>query len=223
MISEPFGSVARRGGAALGLAFAYAPFYVVPLLGFFEIELPLPDGPAAILILNWIAVLTLLTYMRLIEGRPYAAIGLTAPSADDIGWAFAFWGLSMGMSAAAQAFLPYSPSQGVSTLLDLGPPILAAMIATTAITEEVLYRGYSIEALTDLVRYRWLAAAISLSVFVTPHVSFFGPGWLLHHGAAPALLYALYLWRRNLWACMVLHGLGNAMILLPALGLVDYS
>jgi membrane protease YdiL (CAAX protease family) len=29
----------------------------------------------------------------------------------------------------------------------------------------------------------------------------------------------LYLWRRNLWTCMLMHFLGNAMILVPALGL----
>jgi uncharacterized protein len=34
------------------------------------------------------------------------------------------------------------------------------------------------------------------------------------------LAYALFVWRRNLWANMLMHLLGNALILLPALGLV---
>jgi membrane protease YdiL (CAAX protease family) len=42
----------------------------------------------------------------------------------------------------------------------------------------------------------------------------------LHQGVGVVLLYVLYVWRRNLWACMTMHFLGNAPILLPATGLV---
>lgn len=31
----------------------------------------------------------------------------------------------------------------------------------------------------------------------------------------------LYVWRGNLWACMMMHLLGNALLLIPALGLAD--
>jgi membrane protease YdiL (CAAX protease family) len=64
----------------------------------------------------------------------------------------------------------------------------------------------------------WLAAAISLALFVLPHVRFFGPDWLLRQGVGVVLLYLLYIWRRNLWATMLMHFLGNAPLLLPAAG-----
>lgn len=104
-------------------------------------------------------------------------------------------------------------------MLTLPLPVLVALIATTAVTEEVLYRGYAIERLRALTGRLWLGAAVSLALFVAPHLVFFGPYWLLYQGVNVALIYALYLWRRNLHACMLLHGLGNAMILFPAMNI----
>ena len=77
-------------------------------------------------------------------------------------------------------------------------------------------KTYPIERITDLTGRRWLGVAVSAAVFVAPHVVFFSPEWLLYQGGAGALAtYALYLWRRNLPACMLLHLLINAPILIP--------
>ena len=102
-------------------------------------------------------------------------------------------------------------------------PALIALIITTAVTEEILFRGYPVERLGRLTGSIWLGAALSLGLFVLPHLSFFGPQWLLYQGAAVVMAYVLYVWRRNLFACMLMHFLGNAMLLIPALGLADPS
>ncbi|HSK91410.1 MAG TPA: CPBP family intramembrane glutamic endopeptidase, partial [Euzebyales bacterium] len=60
-----------------------------------------------------------------------------------------------------------------------------------------------------------LATTVSLVLFVLPHLTFFGSEWLLYQGFWTILLYVLYLWRRNLWVCMLFHGLTNAPILIP--------
>lgn len=52
------------------------------------------------------------------------------------------------------------------------------------------------------------------------HLTFFGPSWLLYHASGTVMIYALYLRRRNLPACMLLHFLVNLPILLPASGLL---
>jgi uncharacterized protein len=83
-----------------------------------------------------------------------------------------------------------------------------------------LYRAYSIERLQDVFRSVLPAAGFSFLLFVLPHVTFFGWYWLVSNGVSVVLAYVLYVWRRNLWANMLMHLLGNALILLPALGLV---
>lgn len=40
-----------------------------------------------------------------------------------------------------------------------------------------------------------------------------------YDGANVVLLYVLYVWRRNLVVCMVMHLIGNSLLLVPALGL----
>ena len=98
-------------------------------------------------------------------------------------------------------------------------PVLVALILTTATTEEILYKGYPIERLRELTGRVWPGVAVSFGVFVLPHLTFFGPQWLLYNGVNAVLNYALYLWRRNLWACMTMHLIGNALILIPASGI----
>jgi len=54
-------------------------------------------------------------------------------------------------------------------------------------------------------------------LFLIPHLLFFGPQWLLYQGVGLLLFYVLYVWRRSLAACMVMHLLGNSLLLIPAL------
>lgn len=56
----------------------------------------------------------------------------------------------------------------------------------------------------------WLPVLISIVLFALPHVRLFGPEWFLYQGVSVVLLYVLYVWRRNLWACMLMHFLGDA-------------
>jgi membrane protease YdiL (CAAX protease family) len=98
-------------------------------------------------------------------------------------------------------------------------PVIIAIILTAAVTEEILFRGYPIERLRELTGKAWIAVLASFIIFIIPHISFFGLEWLLYHGIGTVLIYVLYVWRKNLLACMLLHFLGNAPILIPALGL----
>lgn len=97
--------------------------------------------------------------------------------------------------------------------------LVVALVLTTAITEEILYRGYVIERVRELTGRPWIGVLVSAVVFVAPHVAFFGEQWLVSNGVSVALLYALYVWRRNLVACMTMHLLGNSLVLVPVLGL----
>jgi membrane protease YdiL (CAAX protease family) len=96
-------------------------------------------------------------------------------------------------------------------------PAVLALIVSAAVFEEILHRGYPIQRLTELTRHTWTAVALTLPIFVLPHIAFFGPHWLLYQGSGTAVLYILFLWRRNLIACIMLHLCINLPILIPTI------
>lgn len=202
---------------AVGLAIAYLPIYVAPVFGLAGFALRL-QGPPSVILWNWVAVVLLLAFVRRVEDRALASIRLARPTARDVGWAVLF-GVTGIVVQMAVTVLFEPPSGNLGSLLELSLPVIVALVLTTAVTEEVLFRGYVIERLAELTGRLWPAVVFSLLVFVVPHVGFFGPSWLLTNGPGVALLYVLYVWRRNLVACMVMHLVGNSLLLVPALGL----
>jgi uncharacterized protein len=202
----------------IGLAIAYSPSYVNILLRWAGITLGL-QGPPSVILWNWLAVGILLIFILRVEKRGFDSIALTRPSAKDIQWAITFWGIATGASWMVAMLRPLPQSEGLGTILELSLPVLIALILTTSITEEILYRGYPIERLQQITGSVALAVSFSFILFVLPHITFFGPQWILSHGVTVVLLYVLYVWRRNLWACMIMHLLGNALVLIPATGI----
>ena len=93
-------------------------------------------------------------------------------------------------------------------------------LATAGIVEEALYRGYAIERLTALVGRRWLAALIALAFFAVAHVPFWGLAALATPILGGGFFTLVYLWRRDLVACMVAHMAVDfvGLILAPAFG-----
>lgn len=211
-------SAAMRSWLILpGLAIAYAPMAANPLLR--ALGADFISGPSSVLLWNWLAVALLGVFVLAVERRGPASIGLVRPTGGDVAWALAFFVISTLASWVIHAAFPPPPSEGMATLLALPVPVLVALILTTATTEEILYRGYPVERLRELTGRTWLGVVISFVLFVAPHLAFFGPQWLVYQGVSVVLLYVLYLWRRNLVACMIMHLAGNAPILIPALGL----
>jgi membrane protease YdiL (CAAX protease family) len=89
------------------------------------------------------------------------------------------------------------------------PLWLALVIAAVAgISEEFVYRGYVIEEMGELIHSRRIAAGIATLFFGLMHVVTFG--WslqLIYPGLIGAVITVLYLQRRNLPLCMLLHAL----------------
>lgn len=201
-----------------GLAICYFPTYLNPLALLLGIDTG-SDGPASILVWNWLAVGALLALVLLVERWPLSSILIKRPNGKDIETALFYWGIAMAWSWLAMTLLPPEQDAGTASLVALSIPVLLAMIVTAAITEEILFRGYPIERINELTSTVWIGPALSFIIFVIPHLTFFGPGWLLYHGGGTVMIYALYLRRRNLVACMLLHLLVNLPILIPASGL----
>lgn len=91
-------------------------------------------------------------------------------------------------------------------------------VLTSGITEEILYRGYAVERLNLLTGRLVLSAGLAYFMFVALHLAFWGVGGTIQIGLGSLVLYALYLWRRNLPACMLMHVLNNtvAFLIVPA-------
>lgn len=212
----PSGRADRWRVVLVGLLIALLPTYVSRVLRLAGIEFG-PQGPPSVILWNWVAVVALLTYVRRVEGRGPGSILLTRPGRMDVVWAVAF-GVT-GIVAQMVLSTVLEPSGNADTLLAYSLPVIVALILTTATTEEILFRGYVIERLAERTDRLWLAVGCSVVVFVLPHVVFFGPSWLVTNGTTVVLLYVLYVWRRNLVACMVMHLIGNSLLLVPALGL----
>ncbi|MCH8552222.1 MAG: CPBP family intramembrane metalloprotease [Natronospirillum sp.] len=203
----------------LGLAIAYSPNYLNRIARWLGAEWHWMGGPQSVLVWNWAVMLVLLLFILVVERRGLSSIGLRKPTGKDIQWAMIFWGVSVGVSGVVHTWFPAPELDGLEVILAFSIPVLLLIILTTSVTEEVFYRGYSIERIRELTGSLSLAVLISFVLFLLPHIAFFGPHWLLSQGLSVVLLYVLYVWRRNLWACMLMHLLGNMMILFPALGL----
>jgi membrane protease YdiL (CAAX protease family) len=95
-----------------------------------------------------------------------------------------------------------------------------ALVLTAGICEEFIFRGFVIEQIAEWTGSLSLGAGISLLLFVVPHAWLYGFTAGL---AIPALLGAsltlLYVWRRNLPVCMLMHAMmdGYSLLLVPAL------
>ncbi len=106
-------------------------------------------------------------------------------------------------------------------LQDYSIPILISLFLAGTFIEEIFYRGYLIERLTLLTKKSWLAGLISWIAFTLVHFKFFGLGPTLEVGILSAALVILYLKERNIWPCIIVHGINDAFgfLIFPLLGL----
>jgi len=212
------GFLSRIFVVLFGLSLCYFPSYVNPLNSLLGVDIGF-EGPSTIILWNWLAVGALMTFVLFVERRSVSSILIKRPNGKDIETALFYWGIAMAWSWLAMTLLPSGQDPGTASLVALSIPVLLGMIITTAITEEILFRGYPIERINEITSTTWIGPAVSFAVFLVPHLTFFGPSWMLYHGGGTVMIYALYLRRRNLVACMLLHFLVNVPILIPASGL----
>ncbi|MBA2935130.1 CPBP family intramembrane metalloprotease [Sphingomonas sp. CGMCC 1.13654] len=159
----------------------------------------------------WAFAAIILLWVTRVERLPLGSIGLKRPTAGTFGWAFAFF---VGMMASVMlSFAVIIPAlrlhQDMATTRSLIAVPLWLQCATmvrAGVCEEILYRGYPIERIGWLAGRRWVGALLSLAAFVAAHI-----GWGLSQFVVVAfggvLLTMLYLWKRDLPACMIAHAL----------------
>ncbi len=95
------------------------------------------------------------------------------------------------------------------------------LVLTAGICEEFMYRGFGIEEIAHFTGNRWIAGGLSLVFFTFGHLGRYG--WsaaLLIPAIAGGFLTLLYLWRRNLPICMLMHAIIDAtfVVVIPEFG-----
>ena len=107
-------------------------------------------------------------------------------------------------------------SVGLQGLRDLSPtlkgygfPLLFGLFLTGTFVEEIFYRGYIIERMTELTGRRWLAGTISWLTFTLVHIRFFGLGPTLEVAVIAAVLVLLYTRTKSIWPAIIVHGIND--------------
>ena len=171
---------------------------------------------------SWLLVGLLFIIVLYGEGRRLDSIGFRVPTrretAVGLGAGLAGVGLGLLVTGVAVVTLQLEQPETFSALSQLSIPVQLAIIGTAVVTEEILWRGYPIERLTEVTGTVWAGAAVSAIVFLAVHF----PAWGLV-GAIPQTVFTLvlvgvYVWSRNVVACMRTHAVINVLMImvLPA-------
>ena len=157
--------------------------------------------------LIWVSAVTLLVIIRHGEHLPMRSIGLGTAR----WWKSILWGVIVAIvSAVAVGLLAYLTGYGHgpgSAAFEKLPLWLITLIVFRAgVVEELFYRGYAIERLQMIGLGRFWSVTIPLVIFSLGHWSG-GAANILIALAAGMILTGFYLWRRDLIANMIGHGL----------------
>ncbi len=165
----------------------------------------------------WALALAIMTVVIVWERRPLSSIGLVRPS-----WtAFLYGGgvmaglliLALGAATLIQS-AGFPVDNDTQARLVIGLPIwLQIFVAISAgVTEEILFRGYPIERITELTGNRWVGAIVPIIAFGAVHAPFWGVAHAVVAGLQGMLLTIVYLWRRNLWTNITAHALLDGFV-----------
>lgn len=148
------------------------------------------------------------------------ALGVRRLRAASIGWGLVCFLVTAVLSAiVVYGFAHFGIAQDKGTLAALAShsvPIILLIAAMAAIAEEIVFRAVLISQLETATGSAWLAGLISLVVFAAAHAAGWGP-WQILFAAVPGLVLTIFfLWKRDLWICILAHFLTDALGLLAA-------
>ena len=170
---------------------------------------------------EWIVVAILAVIAFGFLKREAGFFGLRAASGRDILAMLGIFVATYVATGIVTRFLPVQTSMlDIEGLAAVPLSVKVGLVLTAGICEEFMFRGFAIEELADWTGSVWLGAFIVWLAFVLAHIDRYGlTSGLAIPAIAGATLTLLYVWRRNLPACMFMHALidGLSIFLLPLL------
>jgi uncharacterized protein len=137
----------------------------------------------------------------------------------DVLWALGGFVTALVLSGIVSR-LVVAPKFDLAQVTSVPLVLRALLVLTAAICEEFIYRGFAIEELGLLTGSRWLGAFASVVFFGLGHAGVYGFSTaLLIPATVGMVITLLYMLRKNLPLCMLVHGAMDALFLLlvPAL------
>jgi tetratricopeptide (TPR) repeat protein len=173
-----------------------------------------------------IVLFALPAFVLLWERRPLRSMGLARFTATDFGLGLAAFAaavlINLGTVLAWWYVAPSIARSGFHQMALLRRVPIALMMATLVLngfTEEMAARGYAIERLSALSGSTLIAAILAFLADLAVHIPFWGLTYPLLIAPTQLLLLLLYLWRRELGACIIAHILIDIVpFLFPFLG-----
>jgi uncharacterized protein len=213
-------SVLTKVSRATWAGLAIALFAIVVIRQAFVFFVPEITFAAAILkeALIWLNAIALIVIIRRGEHLPMRSIGLgTARWWKSILWGFVLAVVSAVIVGALAYATSYGHGPGSAAFEKLPLWLITAIVIRAGVVEELFYRGYAIERLRMIGLGRFWSVAIPLVIFSLGHWSG-GVANILIAFTAGLILTGFYLWRRDLAANMIGHGLVDFVAnVLPAL------
>jgi membrane protease YdiL (CAAX protease family) len=165
----------------------------------------------------WVLAALLILLIRFGEKLPLSSIRLgTAPWRQSLKHGATLTGLCGVTAYIVILFTGYGHGAGSAAFSQ--EPIWFATLSSAirpGIVEELFFRGYAIERLESIGFGRFVAAGIPLAIFAATHWTGGIPSVIIA-SVVGAVAAAYYLWRRDLAANMIGHGLSNFLgLVLP--------
>jgi membrane protease YdiL (CAAX protease family) len=202
-------SVPTRVSRATWAGLAISLFAMVVIRQVFAFFVPEITFASAVLkeALIWVGALALIVIIRRGEHLPMRSIGLgTARWWKSILWGFIIAIVSAVVVGALAYLTGYGNGPGSSAFEKLPLWLITAIVFRAGVVEELFYRGYAIERLRMIGLGRVWSVVIPLVIFSLGHWSG-GAANILIAFAAGLILTGFYLWRRDLVANVIGHGL----------------
>ena len=202
-------SVPTKVSRATWAGLAISLFAMVVIRQAFVFFVPETTFASAVLkeALIWLNAVALIVIIRRGEHLPMRSIGLgTARCWKSILWGFVIAVVSAVVVGALAYATSYGHGPGSAAFEKLPLWLITAIVFCAGVVEELFYRGYAIERLRLVGFGRFWSVAIPLVIFSLGHWSG-GAANILIAFVAGLILTAFYLWRRDLVANMIGHGL----------------
>ncbi len=202
--------------AGLALAFAWPLFFAIP--GVSTHRLTNVRDDLVNVGVKWLVVAVLGAIAFGVQRFDRADLGIRRLGGSGVLTALAAVLLSLGLGGiiGRLVHLPSSVTD-LRALASVPLAVRIAVVLTAAFCEEFIYRGFMIEELAVLTGRRAVAALLSLVLFGVGHAGLYGvSAALLLPTVIGAVLTGLYLWKRNLGACVLAHAILDGIFLLIA-------
>src|SRR6266513_1743482 len=212
---QPFSLVTNQASVATKISSATLAGLLISLVAMvviryaFAFFMPEITFTSAILkeTLIWASAAALLVILRRGEGLPFRSIGLgTCRWWKSIAWGFVIAVISAAVALGLAHLTSYGNGPGSAAFEKLPLWLITLIVIRAGVVEELFYRGYAIERLRMIGLGRFWSVTIPLVIFSIGHWSG-GAANILIAFAAGLILTGFYLWRRDLAANVIGHGL----------------